>query len=42
MPLNPRLVRAKSILEKGGATDIATTGEKSPPAREKHAEHRIN
>ena len=34
--------RAKNILEKGGATDIATTGEKTPPAPEKHAEHRVN
>ena len=34
--------RAKDILEKGAATDIATTGEKSPPKSEKHEEHRIN
>ena len=34
--------RAKNILEKGAATDIATTGEKSPPKTEKHVEHRLN
>jgi hypothetical protein len=29
--------RAKKILEAGGATDIATTGEKSPPSKPKQA-----